>query len=251
MIIIGIPLCHPLGTPIHLFGCRGFKMPLKHTSSVQRCERSGVSVRRASCAPAMSRFVWMTRGAPFFFLPFWFVDVFFFVWFVSGLVFQKLKNSGCFCCSLESIRRRLFSGVWWWRVFTFFFPTLPLLWGRNTGRHPWKYHRILFKALGGPSVWSWEEDYGRSCGLWKRHCFLFFPSQGVMEVGLERCWSGGRGRLKLDHSERKISSRIFFSLGGMGVIDQWMIFCGCFWHPLVVGLKSSARVYYSVPPNRH
>ena len=41
-----------------------------------------------------------------------------------------------------------------------------------------------------------------------------------MEVGLERCWSGGRGRLKLDHSERKISTRIFFSLGGMGVIDQ-------------------------------
>jgi len=68
----------------------------------------------------------------------------------------------------------------------------------------------LFSALGGPSVWSWEEDHGRPCGLSKWHCFLGLKVGGLgrwvfssqMEVDLERCWGvfffKGRGRLKLD-----------------------------------------------------
>ena len=66
-------------------------------------------------------------------------------------------------------------------------------------------------ALGGPSVWSWEEDHGRPCGLSKWHCFLgltvgglgrwvFFKPDGGGFGEMLGCvcfFFKGRGRLKL------------------------------------------------------
>ena len=47
----------------------------------------------------------------------------------------------------------------------------------------------LFSALGGPSVWSWEEDHGRPCGLSKWHCSL-----GWEKVGWQVGWDFFQGR---------------------------------------------------------
>ena len=46
----------------------------------------------------------------------------------------------------------------------------------------WFNHQLestFFEARGGPSVWSWEEDHGRPCGLSKWHCFLGLKVGGL------------------------------------------------------------------------
>ena len=53
----------------------------------------------------------------------------------------------------------------------------------------------LFSALGGPSVWSWEEDHGRPCGLSKWHCFLGLKVGGLGRWVFFKPDGGGFGEM--------------------------------------------------------
>lgn len=202
--------------------------------------------------------------------------VFFFVSFADDLYRSDLcqilslkswKKSGGFCCFWNPSSGTSFSLFFVWKngvCCSLFFPTLPRNCGGGIQEHMSTPLEIspdpLFSALGGPSVWSWEEDHGRPCGLSKWHCFLGLKVGGLgrwvfssqMEVDLERCWGvfflkGGEGWNLT--SERKISSSCFFKVWeggreGGDLISQWF-FCGSFRVRKWFGILFQTRVYYS------